>query len=90
MELAKLIKEKIKHDKVVIGYKTVIKSLKSDRPELVVLASNTPEDKKKMIELNAKISKVQVKEYPKDSVDLGLLCGKPFSVSVLAIKRGKK
>ncbi len=90
MELAKLIKEKIKRDKVVIGYKTVIKSLKSDRPELIVLASNTPEDKKKMIELNAKISKVQVKEYPKDSVDLGLLCGKPFSVSVLAIKRGKK
>jgi len=90
MELARLIKEKIKQNKVIIGYKTVIKSLKSDRPELIVLAANTPEDKKKMIELNAKISKVQVKEYPKDGVDLGLLCGKPFSISVLAIKRGKK
>jgi len=90
MELEKLIKEKIKQGKVVIGYKTVIKSLKGARPELVVLAANTPDDKKKMIELNAKISKVQVKEYPKDGVDLGLLCGKPFPVSVLAIKRGKK
>ena len=90
MELTKLIKEKIKQDKIIIGYKTVIKSLKSDKPELVVVAVNTPKDKKKMVELNAKISKVQVKEYPKDNVNLGLLCGKPFSVSVLAIKRGKK
>ena len=90
MQLAKLIKEKIKQKKLIIGYKTVIKSLKSNHPELIVLATNIPEDKKKMIELNAKISKVQVKEYPKDGVELGLLCGKPFSVSVLAIKRGKK
>lgn len=90
MELTKLIKEKIKQNKVIIGYKTVTKSLKSARPELVVLAANTPDDKRKMIELNAKISKIQVKAYPKDGVDLGLLCGKPFSVSVLAIKRGKK
>jgi len=90
MELTKLIKEKIKQDKVIIGYKTVIKSLKNSKPELVVIANNIPNDKKKMIELNAKISKVQVKEHPKDSVDLGLLCGKPFLISVLAIKRGKK
>ncbi len=90
MELTKLIKEKIKQDKVILGYKTVIKSLKSSKPELVVIANNIPDDKKKMIELNAKTSKVEVKEYQKDSVDLGLLCGKPFSVSVLAIKRGNK
>jgi len=90
MELETLIKEKIKQNKIIIGYKTVIKSLKNDHPELIVIAANTPADKKKMIEHNAKISKIQVKEYSKDSVDLGLLCGKPFSVSVLAIKRGKK
>ncbi len=90
MELTKLIKEKIKQKKIIIGYKTVIKSLKNTHPELVIFAANIPSDKKKMIELNAKISKVQVKEYPKDSIGLGLLCGKPFSVSVLAIKRGKK
>jgi len=56
----------------------------------VVVAKNIPDDKRKMIELNAKISKIQVKEYKKDNVNLGLLCGKPFSVSVLAVKRGKK
>ena len=90
MELVKLIKEKNKEGKVILGYKNVIKSLKSNKPELVVIANNIPEDNRRMIELNAEISKVQVKEYSKDNVNLGLLCGKPFSVSVLAIKRGKK
>ena len=90
MELEKLIKEKAKEGKILLGYKTVIKSLKSGKPELVVVANNIPDDKRKMIELNAKTSKVQVKEYQKDNVNLGLLCGKPFSVSVLVVKRDKK
>jgi large subunit ribosomal protein L30e len=90
MELEKLIKEKTKEGKILLGFKTVIKSLKINKPELVVIANNVPDDKRKIVELNAKVSKVQVKEYKKDNVNLGLLCGKPFSVSVLAVKRGKK
>ena len=90
MELEKLIKEKSKENEILLGYNNVIKSLKNSKPELVVVAKNIPEDKKKMIELNAKISKVQVKEYSEDNVNLGLLCGKPFSVSALVIKRGNK
>ena len=90
MELEKLIKEKTKKGRVLLGFKSVIKSLKTEKPELVVVASNIPVDKKKMIEQNAKISKVQVREYKKDNVNLGLLCGKPFSVSALAVKRSKK
>jgi large subunit ribosomal protein L30e len=90
MELDKLIKEKTKEGKVLLGYKSVIKLLKSDKPELVVVANNIRDDKKKMIEQNAQISKVQVKEYQKDNINLGLLCGKPFSVSALVVKRDKK
>jgi len=90
MDISKLIKEKIKQDKVLLGYKSVMKSLKSSRPELIVYANNLPDDRKKMIEHNAKISNVEIKEYPNDNVNLGLVCGKPFSVSILAIKRSKK
>jgi large subunit ribosomal protein L30e len=90
MELIKLIKEKVKKKKVILGYKAVVKSIKTSRPELIIIANNLPEGKKRVVEYNAKISKVEVKEYPKDSVALGLLCGKPFSVGVLAIKGGKK
>jgi large subunit ribosomal protein L30e len=90
MSIEKTIKEKLKQKKVVIGYKSVIKSLKTSRPELVVYANNFPDEEKKMVEHNAKISNVEIKEYPNDSVNLGLVCGKPFAVSVLAIKRNNK
>ncbi len=90
MNIEKLIKERVKQDKILLGYKSVIKSLKSSRPEIIVYANNLPEDRKKIVEHNAKISNVEIKEYPNDSVNLGLVCGKPFPVSVLAIKRSKK
>jgi large subunit ribosomal protein L30e len=90
MELEKLIKESLKEKKIILGFNTVMKILKSEHPELVVYANNILEDRKKMIEHNAQISNVEIKEYPNDSVNLGLLCGKPFPVSALAIKRSKK
>jgi len=90
MDLEKTIKEKLKEDKVIIGFKSVIKILKKDNPQMVVLANNIPEENKNMIMHNAQISNVEIKEYPNDSVNLGLLCGKPFPISVLAIKRSKK
>ena len=90
MELEKLIKERLKENKIALGFNTVMKSLKSGDPELIVYANNIPEDRKKTIEHNAQISNVEIKEYPGDNVNLGILCGKPFPVSVLAIKRSKK
>ena len=86
MELTKLIKEGIKKKKVIIGYNRVVKSMKMNRPKLIVLAKNTPEDKAKIIKHNAKIAKVDIKQYQKDNINLGLVCGKPFPVSILAIK----
>ncbi len=67
-----------------------MKFLKSGRPELIIYANNIPEEKKKTLEHNAKISNIKIQEYPNDGVNLGLVCGKPFPVSVLAMKRGKK
>jgi large subunit ribosomal protein L30e len=90
MDLTKLIKDKVKQDKVLLGYKSVMRLIKSGRPELVVYANNIPEDRKKILEHNTKIANVKIQEYPNDGVNLGLVCGKPFPVSVLAIKRGKK
>jgi len=88
MDLTKLIKEKIKKKKILLGYNTVMKFLKSGRPELIIYANNFPEEKKKILKHNAQISNVKIEEYPNDGVNLGLVCGKPFPVSVLAIQRG--
>jgi len=90
MDITKLIKTKVKEKKVILGYRIVIKFIKTGHPELIVFANNIPEEKRRMIEHNAKIAKIEIKEYPNDGVNLGLVCGKPFPVSVLAIKRSKK
>jgi len=90
MDLTEIIKTKTKENKIILGYKTVMKLIKNSNPELIIVANNFPDDKRKIIEHNTKIAKVELKEYPNDSVNLGLVCGKPFTVGVLAIKRSKK
>ncbi|MEM5878296.1 MAG: 50S ribosomal protein L30e [Candidatus Aenigmatarchaeota archaeon] len=86
MDLSNLIREKVKKKEVVMGYNNVIKLLKTGKPKMIVIANNIPTDKKDVIIHNARLAKVEVKEFDNDNVSLGLVCGKPFSVSVLAIK----
>ncbi len=86
MSLTSLIQEKVKTKEVVLGYNRVLKMLKTGKPKMIVIANNIPKDMKETILHNAKLAKVEVKEFENDNVNLGLVCGKPFSVSVLAIK----
>lgn len=90
MDLTKTIQEKVKKKEVVLGYNQVIKILKTGHPKMIVLAKNIPKERKETILHNAKLSKVEVKEFDGDNTNLGLICGKPFSVSILAIKGSDK
>lgn len=90
MSLTSLIQEKVKTKEVVLGYNRVLKMLKTGKPKMVVIANNIPKDMKETIMHNARLAKVEVKEFDNDNVNLGLVCGKPFSVSVLAIKGSDK
>ncbi len=86
MNLVSLIQEKVKSKEVVLGYNRVMKLLKTGKPKMIIIANNMPKEKKETLLHNAKIANVEVKELDKDNVNLGLICGKSFSVSVLAIK----
>ncbi len=90
MEISKLIKMNIKEKNVILGYNRTLKAVKSGKPKMVIYAKNIPENRKAELKHNAKIAGVEIKEYPKDSVNLGLICSKPFPVSTLTIKVGKK
>ncbi len=85
-DLTKLIKKKVKEGDIILGYNRVIKAIKTKRLQTIVYANNFPKERLKIVKHNARISKIEVKEYPKDSVELGLVCGKPFTISILAIK----
>ncbi len=89
-DLTKLIQEKVKLNHVILGYNNVVKAVKSKNLELIVISNNIPKERREIIEHNAKVAKVSVKNFDNDSVNLGLICGKPFTVSILAIKGNQK
>ena len=89
-DLNKLIKTSIKEDKVLIGFNVVLKTLKTGKVKQIIYANNFPQDKVKLIKHNADLSGVEVTEFPKDGVELGLICGKPFPVGIIAIKGSGK
>ncbi|MEM7826188.1 MAG: 50S ribosomal protein L30e [Candidatus Aenigmatarchaeota archaeon] len=86
MNLEKEILDANKSGNIILGFKECSKFLKVGKPKLVVVANNIPEDRKKEIEHNAKIAGVKVEVIEKGSKELGILCGKPYPVSVLIIK----
>jgi len=71
--------------KVQIGSKAVMRELRRGRAKLAIVSSNCPPEARATIDNYGKLSEVPVMEHPKDSVDLGTLCGKPFPVSAMAI-----
>lgn len=81
------IKKAIKKKNVIIGFKKSLKYMKINKPKLVVIAKNIQEDRKKEIEYLAKIGKFKVKIFDGTSKELGIVCGKPFPISTLVIKK---
>ena len=83
------IKKLIKAKNVVIGTEKTIKSLKLGKVDKVILSSNCAENTVKDIDYYADLSKAETirVSYPND--ELGVICKKPFSVSVLSILKGE-
>lgn len=90
MGIVERIKSGVKDNKIIMGYERVLTEIKTKRPTLVIYANDLPDEKRREIEHNAKVAKVRLEKYPDDGISLGLVCGKPFPVGVLAIKKGSK
>ena len=84
-ELRKLLAEK----KLLIGTERTVKALKIGKIEKVFLSLNCPSKVKEDIKHYSKLSKASVSQlkYPND--ELGVLCKKPYSISVLGLVKGK-
>lgn len=82
------IKKLIKAKKVVIGTERTIKNLRLGRVDKVIISSNCAENVLNDINYYAGLSKAETVQvnYPND--ELGVICKKPFSISVLSILKG--
>jgi large subunit ribosomal protein L30e len=86
VSLTDTIQEAVKKGRVVLGYKESVKIIKSGKPNMVIIANNLPDVMKKEIEYNAKLAKIKIEVFDGSSKDLGVVCGKPFPVTILTIE----
>jgi len=82
------IKKLIKAGNVLIGTDSVIKNLKIGKVSKVMMSSNCPAGIEADITHYAGLSGAEFEklEFPND--ELGIICKKPFSISVLALPKG--
>ena len=71
--------------KVQVGSKTAMREMRRGRAKLAIVSANCPREAKETIKNYGSLSNIPVMDHPKDSVDLGTLCGKPFPVSAIVI-----
>ena len=83
-EIKKIIKDK----KAVIGTNAVLKGLKLGKVSKVFVTINCPEDIKESVKHYAELSKAEVIEIEQPNDELGILCKKPFSISLLGLSKG--
>ncbi len=84
--LTEEIQSAVKRGKAVLGYRESVRFLKTNRPQAVVVAQNVAGSIRNEIEHNAKVSNVKFEIFDGNSRELGIACGKPFPVSVIAIE----
>ena len=83
VDVDKILKNVVKKGKVKIGARQTQIAIKEDKAKLVVMAKNCP--------FSSDISKISDEEkipvynYGSNSMDLGVVCGKTFAVSVFAV-----
>ncbi len=75
-----------KTGKIQFGANSALKSAKTQKAKLIIVASNCPQRIREDIEYYCKLSKIPVSIYKGSSLDLGAVCGKPFGVSALSVR----
>ena len=86
MTLADEISQAVKANNTIIGYRESIKFLKTSPAQKIIVAKNMPENLRKEIEHNSKLAGTKIEIFEGSSVELGVVCGKPFPIGVLVIK----
>ena len=86
IDVNKAIGTAVKTGKVLLGTKKAVDSAKLGRAKLIVAAANCPRNTIEEITYYGKLSGIPVFIYKGTSIDLGAVCGKPYTVSVLAVR----
>ncbi|MDR3223073.1 MAG: 50S ribosomal protein L30e [Methanobrevibacter sp.] len=86
MDIDRGIRVAVDTGDVILGSEKSIQSLKLGDGKLVVVAKNSPKEIIEDVEYYSKLSEIPMHVYEGTSVDLGSVCGKPFTVATLIVK----
>ncbi|KAF3396297.1 60S ribosomal protein L30-1 [Penicillium rolfsii] len=75
----------MKSGKVTMGSKSTMKTLRSGKAKLVLIAGNCPPLRKSELEYYAMLAKVPVHHFNGNNIELGTACGKLFRCSTMAV-----
>jgi len=81
------IKKSVEGKKATIGFSETTDALKHNELIEIFLASNCPADFEKDLNHLAGIAGVKITKLEQANDELGVLCKKPFSISVIGIKK---
>ncbi|KAJ5099835.1 hypothetical protein PENSTE_c032G07129 [Penicillium steckii] len=75
----------MKSGKVTMGSKSTMKTLRSGKAKLILIAGNCPPLRKSELEYYAMLAKVPVHHFNGNNIELGTACGKLFRCSTMAV-----
>jgi large subunit ribosomal protein L30e len=84
-DLANNIRLAVDSGKVALGVNKVMDSIRENNAKLIVVAAKNKPQILQDIQHITKVSNIKTLTFDGNSVELGAVCGKPYSVSVLAV-----
>jgi len=77
------LKKALKEGKLILGTERTMKLIRSGKAHKVFLANNCDKEVKEDIMHYGKLTKVEIKELDLPNEEIGMICKKPFAISVL-------
>ena len=84
------IKKSLDSNKVIIGTNNTIRNIKIGKVLKVYLSNNCQKNIQRDIESYSEIADIKCTTLNKSKEDMGVICKKPFSISVLGILNEKQ
>ncbi len=85
LSIERELKNLIRTGKYTLGTNSTIRVIASGKAKMVVIAENAPPELRERAIYYANLGKVPIYIFKGTSQDLGIICGKPFKISMLAV-----
>ena len=85
MDVERGIRVAVDTGNVTLGSSKTIQALKLGKGKLVIIAENCPKEVAEDVTQYSQLSKIPFYTFQGTSVDLGSVCGKPFTVAAMMV-----